>query len=78
MRPHELKPVPTLNGGWALNHTPMTIQTQKLPTFPLYVAYADEFGVTTFGSCRDEALNNLMEELLLVEQAAGAGKGKHT
>jgi hypothetical protein len=41
----------------------MTIHTRKLPTFALYAAYTDEFGLTVFGSCRDEALNNLVEEL---------------
>jgi hypothetical protein len=39
------------------------IHTQKLPTFALYAAYADEFGVSVFGSTRDEALNNLAGEL---------------
>jgi len=41
----------------------MPIHTQKLPTFALYAAYADEFGVPVFGSTRDEALNNLAEEI---------------
>jgi hypothetical protein len=39
------------------------IHTQKLPTFALYAAYADEFGVPVFGITRDEALNNLAEEI---------------
>lgn len=41
----------------------MTIHTQKLPAFSLYAAYTDEFGVPVFGSTRDEAVNNLAEEL---------------
>lgn len=41
----------------------MIIHTQKLPQFALYAAYADGFGLTVFGACRDEALNNLAEEL---------------
>jgi len=43
----------------------MTIHARKLPTFALYAAYADEFGLTVFGSCQDEALNNLVDELRL-------------
>lgn len=48
----------------------MTIHTQKLLQFALYAAHADEFGVTVFGSCRDEALNNLADELA-ARQAVG-------
>jgi hypothetical protein len=29
----------------------------------LYVAYAPEFDVSAYGGCRDEALNNLSDEL---------------
>ena len=49
----------------------MTIHTQKLAQFALYAAHADEFGVTVFGSCRDEALNNLAEELRLRQGYGG-------
>jgi len=52
----------------------MTIHTQKLPAFALYAAHADEFGVTVFGSCRDEALNNLAEELRLRHSAGFGGQ----
>ena len=52
----------------------MTVHTRKLPTFALYTAYADEFGLAAFGSCRDEALNNLTEELR-DRQATPAGTG---
>lgn len=41
----------------------MPIHTQKLPAFALYAAYTDELGLTVFGTCRDEALNNLSEEI---------------
>jgi hypothetical protein len=41
----------------------MTIHTHKLSTFALYAAYADEFGMPVFGSTRDEALNNLQDEI---------------
>lgn len=41
----------------------MPIHTQRLPQFALYAAYTDEFGVTVLGSCRDEAVNNLNDEL---------------
>jgi len=37
----------------------------------LYVAYAAEFEVTAYGGCRDEALNNLTDEL---RQHRGPGK----
>ena len=52
----------------------MHIHTQKLPTFALYAAYADEFGVPVFGSTRDEALNNLTE-VIQQRQAETAGQG---
>ena len=41
----------------------MTIHIRKLPQFSLYAAHADEFGVTVFGACRDEAVNNLTDAL---------------
>jgi hypothetical protein len=52
----------------------MTIHTRKLQTFALYTAYTDEFGVTAFGHCRDEAINNLADEIR-ARQAAGQGSG---
>ena len=36
----------------------MTFKAQTL-----YVAYAPEFDVSAFGGCRDEALNNLTDQL---------------
>ena len=40
----------------------MTTITRKLDT--LYGAYSAEFDLATYGSCRDEALNNLAEEII--------------
>ena len=39
----------------------MTTLTLKLDT--LYAAYAPEFDVSAYGGCRDEALNNLADEI---------------
>ncbi len=39
----------------------MTTLTIKQET--IYVAYAADFGMSAYGSCRNEALNNLTEEL---------------
>ncbi len=38
-----------------------TTFTHKITS--LYVAYAPEFEVAAYGGCRDEALNNLSDEL---------------
>ena len=52
----------------------MTLHTHKLPQVALSAAHADEFGVTVFGSCRDEALNNLADELR-TRQGVGESMG---
>ena len=39
----------------------MTTFTHKITS--LYVAYAPEFGVSAYGTCRDEAVNNLTDEI---------------
>jgi hypothetical protein len=39
-------------------HTTLTLKQETL-----YVAYAPEFDVSAYGGCRDEALNNLSNEL---------------
>jgi hypothetical protein len=39
----------------------MTTFTLKITS--LYVAYAPELNVSAYGGCRDEALNNLTDEL---------------
>jgi hypothetical protein len=39
----------------------ITTFTQKITS--LYVAYAPDFGVSAYGGCRDEALNNLTDEI---------------
>ncbi len=45
----------------------MTTFTIKQET--LYVAYAPEFELAAYGRCRDEALNNLSDELRLQHEA---------
>jgi hypothetical protein len=47
-------------------HTTFTLKQDTL-----YVAYAPHFDVAAYGSCRDEALNNLADEL---RQHRGAGE----
>lgn len=47
----------------------VTTLTQRITS--LYVAYAPDFNVSAYGSCRDEALNNLTDEL---RQHQGAGE----
>ena len=44
-----------------------------LKTETLYCAYTPEWGLFTFGACRDEALNNLQDEL-----ARSAERSEHT
>jgi len=39
------------------------VTTITLKVTTLYVAYAPGFDVTAYGGCRDEALNNLADEL---------------
>jgi hypothetical protein len=54
----------------------MTALTQKLTS--LYFAYAPEFRVSAYGGCRDEALNNLAEQIRQAEDATGEGRnGNH-
>jgi len=38
-----------------------TTLTRKITS--IYVAYAPEFNVSAYGGCRDEALNNLADEI---------------
>jgi hypothetical protein len=49
---------------------PTTTITSKEET--LYVAYAPELEVSAWGSCRDEALNNLAAEIQQHAAAADA------
>lgn len=49
----------------------MTTLTLKQET--LYVAYAPGFDVAAYGGCRDEALNNLTDELR--QHGAGESTG---
>jgi hypothetical protein len=46
----------------------ITTLTHKITS--LYVAYAPAFDLSAYGGCRDEALNNLTDEL---RQRKGAG-----
>ena len=46
----------------------MTTFTRKIKS--LYVAYAPEFEVSAYGGCRDEALNNLTDEIRQRQGAA--------
>jgi hypothetical protein len=48
----------------------MTTFTHKITS--LYVAYAPEFEVSAYGGCRDEALNNLADEIREQQVAAEA------
>ncbi len=50
----------------------LTTITLKQDT--LYVAYAPKFDVSAYGGCRDEALNNLSDEIQQL-RAEGEGTG---
>src|SRR5258706_16451480 len=70
----------TLPKSFILNPSaPMTTLTLKLDT--LYAACSPELGVLSFGGCRDEALNNLTDEIRLrhkeTESTTGDGKQSH-
>ena len=41
----------------------MSATTLTLKLYNLYVAYAPDFDVSAYGGCRDEALNNLADEI---------------
>ena len=56
----------------------MTTFTHKITS--LYFAYAPEFDVSAYGGCRDEALNNLSDELRQqhkAEESTGHEKNSH-
>lgn len=57
-----------------MNHTTLTIKQETL-----YFAYAPEFELAAYGGCRDEALNNLSDELRLhgVGEPTGDEKNSH-
>ena len=52
--------------------TPTTF-TLKIKS--LYVAYAPDFELSAYGTCRDEALNNLTDELHQQESVKATGEG---
>ena len=57
-------------------HTTLTLKQDTL-----YVAYAPEFDLSAYGGCRDEALNNLADELVSrnanLSRATGDEKNSH-
>lgn len=52
----------------------MTTFTHKIKS--LYVAYAPQFDLSAYGSCRDEALNNLADNIRLRMAGEGDWRGK--
>jgi len=54
----------------------MTTFTIKQET--LYVAYAPEFDLSAYGGCRDEALNNLSDEVRQREAGELTGDDKNS
>jgi hypothetical protein len=52
----------------------MTYDTFAIKQDTLYVAYAPEFDLSAYGGCRDEALNNLSDQLR--QQRAEKATGK--
>lgn len=56
-------------------HTTFTLKQETL-----YVAYAPEFDLSAYGGCRDEALNNLSDELRQqhkADESTGYEKNSH-
>jgi hypothetical protein len=54
-----------------------TALTRKITS--IYVAYAPEFNVSAYGGCRDEALNNLTDQLRDQKKAATqTGEGERS
>jgi hypothetical protein len=51
-----------------------TTLTRKITS--IYVAYAPAFGVSAWGACQDEALNNLADEIRLRAAELGTGDGE--
>lgn len=54
----------------------ITSITQKITN--LYVAFAPEFRVSAYGGCRDEALNNLTEQIRQRKGSGETGEEKET
>jgi hypothetical protein len=54
-------------------HTTLTLKQETL-----YVAYAPEFDVSAYGGCRDEALNNLSDEVRQREAGQSTGNEKNS
>lgn len=56
----------------------MTTTTFTRKITSIYVAYAPEFNVSAYGGCRDEALNNLTEEIHLRNRERSTGEERKT
>jgi hypothetical protein len=54
-------------------HTTLTLKQETL-----YVAYAPEFDLAAFGGCRDEALNNLSDEVRQHKAGESTGDDKNS
>jgi hypothetical protein len=52
----------------------MSTATLTFKAQSLYIAFAPQFGVSAYGGCQDEALNNLTDELR--ERGESADKTK--
>jgi hypothetical protein len=50
----------------------MITSTLTFKAQTLYVAYAPEFNASAYGGCRDEALNNLTDEIRQRKDAGDA------
>jgi hypothetical protein len=55
----------------------MATQALTFKAQGLYGAYAPEFGVSAFGGCRDEALNNLTDEIGEFQAAEQTNSPRH-
>jgi len=53
----------------------LNILTAK--TESLYAACSPEWGVVSYGGCRDEAINNLADEVRLYEDRKAVGERGH-
>ena len=53
------------------------LSTITSKTESLYCACSPEWGVISYGGCRDEALNNLADEVRLCEQNTADGEGSY-
>jgi len=59
--------------GTAQASTNMQFSILTTKTESFYTACSPELALISYGVCRDEAVNNLQEEVLIREQAGGEG-----